>query len=91
MFSLLAYASALKHHQSTLQRRVTLASAEQLSLAEHYIGHDVIDEAMKLLERIEDDKLSTQKMLVNERQRVNNLGTQIDEFALKLLLPRTTC
>ncbi|XP_028391567.1 coiled-coil domain-containing protein 178-like isoform X2 [Dendronephthya gigantea] len=73
----------------TLQSELTLVSADKVSsaaLPAHHIGYDVVDEVMKLLKRMEDDRLSTQQMLVNERQRVSHLGTQIDEFAFKRLL-----
>ena len=71
---------------STLQSGLTLASAEKPSSAEHHIGYDYVDEVMKLLKRMEDDRLCAQQMLVNERQRVSHLRSQIDEFAFKRLL-----
>ena len=49
-------------------------------------GHEVVEEVIRLMARMEEDRLSTQQMLLNERQRVHHLGSQIDELAFRRLL-----
>ena len=49
-------------------------------------GFSVVEEVIRLLGRMEDDRLSTQKILLHEKQRVNNLQSQIDHLAFKRLV-----
>ena len=61
-------------------------SAEKQHSAHQHLGFDVVEEVMRLMARMEDDRLSTQQMLINERQRVNHLRSQIDQLAFKRLM-----
>lgn len=45
--------------------------------------HDVIEEVINLLGRMESDRLSTQDALVKERERVQKLRDEIDMQAYK--------
>ena len=45
--------------------------------------HDVIEEVISLLGRMESDRLSTQDALVKERERVQKLRDEIDMQAYK--------
>ena len=53
---------------------------------QQHMTYDVVEEVIRLLGRMEEDRLSTQEMLVTERQRVNHLRSQIDDLAFKRLL-----
>lgn len=63
----------------------TVQSVKKQDSARQHVGYDVVEEVIRLLGRMEDDRLSTQQMLVNERQRVNNLRSLIDGLAFQRL------
>ncbi|CAB3981261.1 Hypothetical predicted protein [Paramuricea clavata] len=69
---------------SSLEKSNT--SAEKQHSAHQHLGFDVVEEVVRLMARMEDDRLSTQQMLINERQRVNHLRSQIDQLAFKRLM-----
>ena len=50
------------------------------------MSYTVVDEVIRLLGRLERDRLSTQQMLVQEKQRVNLLNSEIDRLAFKRLV-----
>lgn len=47
---------------------------------------DVVEEVIRLMVRLEDDKLSTQEMLMKEVKRLKHLRSQIDHLAFKRLV-----
>ena len=63
----------------------TIQSVEKQHSARQHVGYDVVEEVIRLLGRMEDDRLTTQKMLANERQRVNSLRSLIDGLAFQRL------
>ena len=70
----------------TLEKQDTPAK-KQCSTQQHTpVGYVVVEEVIRLMGRMEDDRLFTQQMLVSEKQRVHNLRSQIDELAFKRLM-----
>ena len=63
----------------------TIQFVEKQHSARQHVGYDVVEEVIRLLGRMEDDRLTTQKMLANERQRVNSLRSLIDGLAFQRL------
>ena len=53
---------------------------------QQHMTYVVVEEVIRLLGRMEEDRLSTQEMLITERERVNHLRSQIDELAFKRLV-----
>ena len=49
------------------------------------MGYNVVDEVLRLLGRLERDRLATQQTLVQETKRVSLLKNEIDRLAFKRL------
>ena len=69
----------------TTRNTSTVQSVENQHSSRQHVGYDVVEEVIRLLARMEDDRLSTQEMLVNERHRVNKLRSLIDGLAFQRL------
>lgn len=63
--------------------RLPTAQTEYLEEPELLPGHEIVDEVLTLLGRLETDRVNTQQMLVKERERVQQLGKSIDQHACK--------
>ena len=77
--------SSTSDKADTTRNTSTVQSVEKQHSSRQHVGYDVVEEVIRLLARMEDDRLSTQEMLVNERNRVNKLRSLIDGLAFQRL------
>ena len=67
----------------TVTPRLSSAKSEDQVEPELLPGHDITDEVLTLLGRLETDRVNTEQMLKNERERVKQLGNSIDQLACR--------
>lgn len=69
--------------QTTATPRLPTAQSDIQEEPELLPGHNIVEEVLTLLGRLETDRVNTEQMLVKEKERVKQLGRSIDEHACK--------